>query len=347
MFVLAKELGGALGDGLAATRRPRARGVLTIYVAGFVLGAPIQLAAHALYDAAQPLPWAIALGWTFVINAVLGRQLERMRRHNEVFDRLRRQRRLVAIGEMTARVLHHTRHQMGLVGMIAHQIARHLDGLSRSGGQPDPAGADQAGRGARRSAAGAHRRSGRFGGTGRAPRRSRTDRTRRSSARRRRCCSRWPPSARSTFTSRSPPTLPTRIGPNKPVPLAQAFLNVLENAISAATRRVTVQLGRQGGVVTITVSDDGPGMEPSLLARATEPFVTTKAGGSGMGLAITRAVVEEEDGELHIANGAAGGLVVQMRLPLIGTRSRSGRAAPPGASGPARREPAESASRDS
>lgn len=345
-FVLVKELGGALGDGFAGRGGPRPRGALTIYGAGFVLGAPIQLAAHALYGAAQPLPWTIALGWTFVINAVLGRQLERMRRQNDLVDKLRRQRRLAAIGEMTARVLHHTRHQMGLVGMIAHQIARHLDGCPEAAAHPIREELTKL------VAVREDLQQALTGDLGDSV----------------------PPAVDASVAHRSYETLirtqtallqplaaeraidvhvevaadvSARIGPHKPVTLAQAFLNVLENAISAATQGVTVQLGRQGGVVTITVSDDGPGMAPSLLARATEPFVTTKAGGSGMGLAITRAVVEEEDGELHIANGAERGLVVQMRLPLIGTRSRSGRAAPPGASDPARRAPAGSASRDS
>jgi signal transduction histidine kinase len=66
----------------------------------------------------------------------------------------------------------------------------------------------------------------------------------------------------------------------------------------------------------LSVRDDGPGMDGELLLRATELFVTTKPNGTGMGLAITRAVVEEEDGLLEIENGAGGGLVVRMRLQL-------------------------------
>ena len=91
---------------------------------------------------------------------------------------------------------------------------------------------------------------------------------------------------------------------------------MLENAISAAADRVAVALQRDGDWLVISVTDDGPGMSDDLIARATEPFVTTKQHGSGMGLAITRAVVEEEDGTLEIANGRDGGLVVRLRLPL-------------------------------
>jgi signal transduction histidine kinase len=106
------------------------------------------------------------------------------------------------------------------------------------------------------------------------------------------------------------------VGPRSAVKLAQAFLNVLENAIAAATAQVRVRLSASDGDVVIAVLDDGPGMEESLLERATEPFVSTKPGGSGMGLAITRAVVEEEEGTLELANRREGGFAVRLRLPI-------------------------------
>ncbi|HEX9102581.1 MAG TPA: HAMP domain-containing sensor histidine kinase, partial [Polyangia bacterium] len=324
----------------------RRRSAATIYGAGFVLGAPIQLAAHALYDADALVPWTVALGWALVINGVLGRQLERMRRQNELVDKLRRQRRLAAIGEMTARVLHHTRHQMGLVGMIAHQIARHLDDCPDAAAQPirEELVKLAAVREDLQQAL-----SGDLGGA--APAAVDAAEAHRSyeTLIRTQAALLQPLAAERAVEIRVEVAgdVSARLGPNKPVRLAQAFLNVLENAVSAAARRVTVALGRQGGAVTITVSDDGPGMAPALLLRATEPFVTTKAGGSGMGLAITRAVVEEEEGELVLANGADGGLVVQLKLPLLSTRSRSARAALPAASDHVRPASAGSASRGS
>jgi signal transduction histidine kinase len=345
-FVVGKELGRALGDGLFRRERTRTRGVVTIYVAGFVLGAPIQLAAHALYDDAQPLPWTIALGWTLLINALLGRQLERMRRQNELLDKLRRQRRLAAIGEVTARVLHHTRHQMGLVGMIAHQIAAHLDSFPDATANPIRSELTKlaAVREDLQQAL-----TGDLGGS--APPDSDDGAAYRSyeSLIRTQTALLQPLAAERAVDVRVEVAADVlaRIGPNRPVKLAQAFLNVLENAISAATRRVTVALGREGSAVVITVSDDGPGMEPARLARATEPFFTTKEGGSGMGLAITRAVVEEEEGELALDNGPSGGLVVQMRMPVLSTRSRSARAAPPDEFDREPREPGGSASRGS
>ena len=352
VFVAAKELGAALADGLAGAARgllpaARTRSAATIYGAGFVLGAPIQLAAHALYDAASPWPWTLALGWAFVINSVLGRQLERMRRQHELVDKLRRQRRMAAIGEMTARVLHHTRHQMGLVGMIAHQIARHLEKCPDAVAQPIRQELTKlaAVREDLQQALSGDLGAGAATTTADAPDTHRSYETliRTQVALLQPLADERAVEIRVEVAAGAS----ARLGPAKPVRLAQAFLNVLENAISAASRRVTVELGHKGAAVLITVSDDGPGMDPALLARATEPFVTTKTGGSGMGLAITRAVVEEEEGELVLENGAGGGLVVQLRLPVLSTRSRSARAAPPAASDRERRASAGSASRGS
>src|SRR5262249_52260452 len=103
--------------------------------------------------------------------------------------------------------------------------------------------------------------------------------------------------------------------PRSAVKLGQALLNVVENAVAAAKSGVQVVLGKERDAVVISVTDDGAGMPEELLAHATEPFVTTKPDGNGMGLAITRAVVEEESGHLEIANRPEGGLLVRLHLP--------------------------------
>ena len=345
-FVLAKELGNSFLARPQATSGAPAGDTLALYVAGFVLGAPIQLAAHTLYRQAHPLPWTFALFWALLVNRVLGRQFARMRWQNELGEKLRRKERLVAIGEMTARVLHHTRHQMGLVGMIAHQIGRHLDGVAEAAATPIRQELTKL------AAVREDLQHALTVDLGDATPLS----TEAQPAH---------PSYETLIRAQSALLQPLAseravevsvvvagdlfplIGPNNPVKLAQAFLNVLENAISAARSRVTVRLERDGTSLVIGVYDDGPGMDPALLMRATDPFVSTKPGSSGMGLAITRAVVEEEEGELEIANRSGGGLAVMMRLPALSTRSRSAPPGSPAGSGPARRAPARSASRGS
>src|SRR5262249_45851086 len=128
-FVTAKELGSRVharlfGSEVAAPER----GIL-VYAAGLIFGAPIQLAAHALYLRDHLLSWALALGWTLLVNVVIGAEVARLRRNVDLARELERKERLAAIGQMSARVLHYTRHQIGLIGMSAHQIARRLDAL--------------------------------------------------------------------------------------------------------------------------------------------------------------------------------------------------------------------------
>jgi signal transduction histidine kinase len=97
--------------------------------------------------------------------------------------------------------------------------------------------------------------------------------------------------------------------------VAHALFNVLENAIVAARREVRVAATARGGDLLVTIADDGPGMAPDLAARALEPFVTTKADGTGMGLPIARAAVGEEGGSLRITNVPEGGLSVDFVFP--------------------------------
>jgi signal transduction histidine kinase len=305
VFVLVKELGN---------RDELSRAALALYAVGFVIGAPIQLAAHALFVPGHPLAWALALGWAFVINVVIAAQVRRVRRHRELVAELARKERLAAIGEVTARALHHARHQMGLVGMIVHQIARQLDNLPRESAatirqqlarlktvqeELDRDLTSELGGHAPtvEEAAAAHM--------------SYTALVRAQSARLQPLAF-----ARGVSVSVDVAAVVPDVGPRRPARVAQAFLNVLENAIVAATAQVTVQLTCSDVAIVIGVSDDGPGMEPALLARATEPFFSTKPDGSGMGLAITRAVVEEEGGTLELANRDAGGLAVRLTLPL-------------------------------
>ena len=52
------------------------------------------------------------------------------------------------------------------------------------------------------------------------------------------------------------------------------------------------------------------------MRRASEPFFTTKASGTGLGLAVTRQLVEEQEGSLRVRAGSTGGLVVTLAFPL-------------------------------
>ena len=62
--------------------------------------------------------------------------------------------------------------------------------------------------------------------------------------------------------------------------------------------------GAHGTAVRLTIADNGPGFAPKILARAFEPYVTSKARGTGLGLAMVKKIVDEHGGRIDIQNRA-------------------------------------------
>lgn len=97
------------------------------------------------------------------------------------------------------------------------------------------------------------------------------------------------------------------------VHVQQVLLNLLQNGIDAmqqmpaAERRVVVTSDRpKRGILRVTVSDTGPGMTAEQRRRAFEPFYTTKENGMGMGLSISRSIIESYGGRLWPRNVRRG-----------------------------------------
>lgn len=109
-----------------------------------------------------------------------------------------------------------------------------------------------------------------------------------------------------------------------PVRLTQALLNLVINAIQAVERkgRVEVNAALADRVVCVAVIDNGPGIPPEKLASIFDPYFTTKAEGSGLGLWIAQQIVTAHGGSLQAQNGPAGGAVLTMCLPLRTTDER-------------------------
>lgn len=100
--------------------------------------------------------------------------------------------------------------------------------------------------------------------------------------------------------------------------LGQALLNLVLNALHVTPRGGAVRLRcrERPGWLGVAVEDDGPGIPPELRDRVLDPFFTTKpeGEGTGLGLSVTRAIVDAHHGELEFAFPAAGGTTVTLWL---------------------------------
>jgi signal transduction histidine kinase len=101
--------------------------------------------------------------------------------------------------------------------------------------------------------------------------------------------------------------------------MIQVFQNLIQNALqhSPSAGAVSVDAGRDGGVVWATVRDAGPGFDPESIPRLFEPFFTRREGGTGLGLSIAQRIVELHGGTIMAENHAEGGAVVRVSLPAV------------------------------
>jgi nitrogen fixation/metabolism regulation signal transduction histidine kinase len=128
----------------------------------------------------------------------------------------------------------------------------------------------------------------------------------------------------------SPARVTARLDPNLPpvrgdaTQLRQVIHNLLQNAEDALAGspdpRIEVRTEHAGGLIRLSVTDNGGGFAESIMKRAFEPYVTTKPKGTGLGLAIVKKIIDEHHGTVSIENrsGAAGrsGAAVTIALPL-------------------------------
>jgi PAS domain S-box-containing protein len=108
--------------------------------------------------------------------------------------------------------------------------------------------------------------------------------------------------------------------------LRQALLNLVLNAIQATPRggQVLLAAGLEAldGVerMRVEVADTGPGIPPEVAERVFQPFFTTKASGTGLGLAVVKRIVEAHRGEVFLESAAGKGARFVIRLPLEARR---------------------------
>jgi two-component system NtrC family sensor kinase len=100
--------------------------------------------------------------------------------------------------------------------------------------------------------------------------------------------------------------------------LQQVLHNLVKNAVEAAGTDGHIELLIEtlaSGKLTVTVSDSGPGIRAQDREYVFEPFFTTKPAGTGLGLAVSRAIARAHDGDLELVPGSGGGAVFRLTLP--------------------------------
>ena len=99
--------------------------------------------------------------------------------------------------------------------------------------------------------------------------------------------------------------------------LEQLFLNLLLNAAQSFDNGGVVRVGVEAddGVVRVTIRDAGRGMTPEVKARLFEPFYTTRADGTGLGLPMARRIARAHGGEIEVESVPGAGTTVVVRLP--------------------------------
>ena len=101
--------------------------------------------------------------------------------------------------------------------------------------------------------------------------------------------------------------------------LKQVYLNLILNAVEAMPEGGELRIGEveRHGRIEVSISDQGGGIPPETLARLGSPFYTTKAQGSGLGLFLTRRLVQTSGGELKIQSEPGRGTTCVLRFPRM------------------------------
>jgi two-component system sensor kinase FixL len=94
--------------------------------------------------------------------------------------------------------------------------------------------------------------------------------------------------------------------------------NAMEAMRESERRELVVRTITEGGDVVVEVADTGPGIADEVAARLFQPFVTSKVGGMGIGLSISKRIIEAHGGQISVSRNQSGGATFRFSLPLAG-----------------------------
>ena len=100
--------------------------------------------------------------------------------------------------------------------------------------------------------------------------------------------------------------------------MRQSLLNIVENAFSAMPGGGTLSISTKltGDYVTLTIRDTGTGIDPEHLEKIFEPYFTTKASGTGLGLTVVYKVIKEHKGDIFVSSEPGKGTLFTIKLPV-------------------------------
>tara|TARA_R110002012_G_scaffold322025_2_gene553890 strand:+ start:82336 stop:83853 length:1518 start_codon:yes stop_codon:yes gene_type:complete len=108
-----------------------------------------------------------------------------------------------------------------------------------------------------------------------------------------------------------------------PIQIQQVLVNLIRNAIEAmeevdCRQKLEIVARRVGGFIEVKITDNGPGIAPEVVDRLLQPFVSTKTAGLGIGLSISRDIVEAHGGKIWLDPAPGPGATFRFTLPVFG-----------------------------
>jgi signal transduction histidine kinase len=100
--------------------------------------------------------------------------------------------------------------------------------------------------------------------------------------------------------------------------ITQVLINLMRNAAESMPNggEITISSRRNGDMAEIAVKDTGTGIPPEVMDRIFSPFFTTKPNGTGLGLAVSRKIVDDHGGRMSVSSKRGEGTVFTISLPI-------------------------------
>ncbi len=101
--------------------------------------------------------------------------------------------------------------------------------------------------------------------------------------------------------------------------LKQAFLNIINNGIQSMPDGGTIEVttAQSGGSIVVSIEDTGPGIPGEVMSKLFVPFFTTRKTGSGLGLAVTKRIIENHGGDIEVVSEVGKGTKFNVSLPIV------------------------------